>query len=114
MKDEIVYCAEDGAKMVLRNSKYGLFYGCSNYPNCKGRHSAHQNSGKPMGIPANEETIQWRKRAHEAFDAYAKQWFTKRNDAYKFLQTTMGLNSKDGHISRFNIEQCQKLISLLK
>lgn len=28
-------CPKCGAKLVLRNSKYGNFYGCSNYPKCK-------------------------------------------------------------------------------
>ena len=37
--------------MVLRNSKYGLFYGCSTYPNCKASHGAHKD-GKPLGTPA--------------------------------------------------------------
>lgn len=28
-------CPECGGKMVLRNGKYGQFYGCENYPKCK-------------------------------------------------------------------------------
>ena len=28
-------CEKCGAKLILRNGKYGEFYGCSNYPNCK-------------------------------------------------------------------------------
>ena len=32
------YCPRCGAKMVLRNSKYGSFYGCSNYPKCTFTH----------------------------------------------------------------------------
>lgn len=27
-------CPKCGGKMVLRNGKYGEFYGCSNYPKC--------------------------------------------------------------------------------
>ena len=97
-----IYCAECNAEMVLRDSKYGLFYGCSRYPECKGTHGAHSNSGKPLGIPANKETKQCRIKAHDAFDAYWKKWGMKRQEAYKFLQTTMGMNSKEAHISRFN------------
>jgi len=29
-----LYCPECNAEMVLRDSKYGLFYGCSRYPDC--------------------------------------------------------------------------------
>jgi len=28
-------CPKCGAKLVLRNGRYGAFYGCSNYPKCK-------------------------------------------------------------------------------
>lgn len=29
-------CPKCGSKMVLRNGRYGIFYGCSRYPYCKG------------------------------------------------------------------------------
>jgi len=106
-----VYCPECGAEMVLRNSKYGLFYGCSHYPECQATHGAHQNSGEPLGIPADKQTKQWRIKAHETFDNYYKKWGMKRKEAYKFLQTLMGLSQKEAHIGRFDKEQCQRLIS---
>lgn len=106
-------CGECGAPMRLIEGKYGKFYGCVRYPMCKGVHSAHQNSGKPMGIPANRETIEWRKKAHAKFDPYVRQWFRNRREGYMFLQNVMGLPAKDAHISHFNIEQCQKLIEIL-
>ena len=28
-------CPQCGGKLVERNGRYGTFYGCSNYPNCK-------------------------------------------------------------------------------
>ena len=28
-------CPKCGGKLVLRNGRYGRFYGCSNYPQCK-------------------------------------------------------------------------------
>jgi len=33
---EAKQCPKCGSPMVLRNGIYGLFYGCSKYPNCKG------------------------------------------------------------------------------
>lgn len=110
---EGIKCGECGAPMRLIEGKYGKFYGCVRYPVCKGVHSAHQNSGKPMGIPANRETIEWRKKAHAKFDPYVRQWFRNRREGYMFLQNVMGLPAKDAHISHFNIEQCQKLIKIL-
>ena len=29
-------CPICGSTMILRNGKYGQFFGCSNYPKCKG------------------------------------------------------------------------------
>lgn len=112
MKEKI-YCPECKAEMVLRNSKYGLFYGCSRYPECKATHGAHNNSGKPLGIPGDKETKEWRIKAHNVFDSNCKKYGLKRGEAYKLLQTIMGLNSKEAHIGRFNKEQCQLLISKL-
>lgn len=31
-----VYCPKCGAEMVKRRGQYGEFYGCSNFPNCRG------------------------------------------------------------------------------
>lgn len=99
--------------MRLIEGKFGLFYGCTRYPVCKGTHSAHQNSGKPMGIPANRETIEWRKKAHNTFDPYVKKWFRNRREGYRFMQNAMGLSPRDAHISKFDIEQCKKLIKII-
>lgn len=33
---EDTLCPDCGAKMVSRKSQHGIFWGCSNYPKCKG------------------------------------------------------------------------------
>jgi len=99
--------------MHLVNGKYGKFYGCDRYPECKGVHAAHQNSGKPMGIPANRETIEWRKKAHARFDPFVKKWFSNRREGYQFMQNMMGLSAREAHIGRFDIEKCKKLIEII-
>lgn len=108
------HCGECGSKMVLRKSKYGLFYGCIKYPECKGTHGAHQNSGKPLGIPADEETKEWRVKAHAEFDKFWKLYGYKRPEAYELLQTIMSMSPKEAHISRFNIDDCKKLLKKLE
>lgn len=35
MKIESGHCPRCGAPLILRNGKYGKFYGCSNYPKCR-------------------------------------------------------------------------------
>ena len=107
-------CPECGDRLVLREGKHNKFYGCVNSPVCKGSHSAHQNSGKPLGTPADAETKQWRVKAHNALDRLWKEWGYKRNEAYGMLQTIMDMKPYDAHISRFTKEDCQKLLKLLE
>lgn len=106
-------CPECGADMVLKPSKYGLFYGCSTWPECNSTHSAHQATGEPMGIPADKETKAWRMKAHDAFDKLWKgknKLVASRRQAYMAMQEMMEMSAEDAHISRFNVEQCKKLI----
>jgi ssDNA-binding Zn-finger/Zn-ribbon topoisomerase 1 len=118
----MINCGDCGAPMVLRTTTKYLnkdgsprkFWGCSRYPECQGTHSAHQNSGKPMGVPADKETKMWRQKAHALFDPYVAKWFEKRSDGYVFLRNIMGLSESEAHVAKFNIDQCKKLIALLE
>jgi hypothetical protein len=33
---DILHCPKCNSKMILRNGRYGKFYGCAKYPNCRG------------------------------------------------------------------------------
>ena len=102
-------CPECGGRMVLRPSKYGLFYGCAAYPICKAAHGAHAD-GQPLGIPADKPTKDARIRAHAAFDRLWKETRMTRSDAYGWMRGEMGLSRDDAHIGRFTISQCEDLI----
>ena len=109
----VLDCPECDGKMSLRNSKHGPFYGCSNYPQCKAAHGAHPD-GKPLGVPANKETKQWRIKAHDAFD---KLWNfpggrKHRGAAYGFLRRKMGLTHEECHIGKFDQQQCEQVIAV--
>ena len=88
-------CPECGSDMILKNSRYGLFYGCVRYPDCKATHGAHSNSGEPLGVPANEETKRWRIEAHNEFDKLWRKFGYKRKEAYILLQNIMGMTRKE-------------------
>ena len=45
-KKSNVKCPRCGAVMFLRNGKNGVFWGCSNYPDCK--MTADDKNGKPV------------------------------------------------------------------
>ncbi len=94
--------------MVLRDSKYGLFYGCTKYPTCSATHGAHKD-GNPLGIPATKITKQARIAAHDVFDQLWKQRHMSRKEAYAWMQRAMGLPSGEAHIGRFTVEQCDAL-----
>ena len=106
---DIVICPICFSNMVLKNSKYGLFWGCSQWPKCKGTHGAHPN-GKPLGIPADDETKKARIEAHARFDTWWEKEGLTRKEAYRNLQRIMNLTAEEAHIGRFTKEQCQQLL----
>lgn len=101
-------CPECGEPMLLRNSKYGLFYGCSTFPQCKATHGAHKD-GRPLGTPADKKTKQARIRAHDVFDELWKDKHMSRSEAYEWMQDAMGLSEDEAHIGKFTEEQCDEL-----
>jgi len=110
-----VICPECGCPMVLKvSAKYGKFYGCSNWPACTITHGAHQNSGKPLGFPADLKTKKFRSIAHHHFDKLWKTGRMSRRNAYKWLQTKLGLSRHDCHIGKFDILQCKEVIDACK
>lgn len=111
-----------GGKMTLRDSEYGLYYGCANFPNCGGKVGAHQDSGEPLGTPADDETKKARIEAHEWFDRLwaregkiSKDFIPmRRGQAYAWLRNRMGLDRDECHIGLFNKEQCAEVVRLSK
>jgi ssDNA-binding Zn-finger/Zn-ribbon topoisomerase 1 len=113
-------CPEPGCDGMLRlkTSRYGQFYGCSNYPRCRGSHGAHPD-GEPFGVPADKLTRVARQRAHHYLDRLWRpdsphKVFRNRDDAYFWMAINMAIHPDDAHIAKFNTEQCLKLIGLLK
>jgi len=106
-------CPECGSTMVLRKSKYGVFYGCSEFPKCKAAHGAHKSSGKPLGTPANKKTKQARMRAHASFDTLWKDKHMDRSAAYVWMQEAMEMTEDEAHIGKFSEEHCDQLEMLV-
>jgi len=102
-------CPDCGAPMVLRDSKYGLFYGCATFPECRSTHGAHED-GTPLGIPGTKEVKLARIAAHSAFDELWKSGSMPRRKAYRWMAHAMELTGEESHIGRFDEEQCKKLI----
>lgn len=113
-KQHKVDCPECGAPMRLRESRHGLFYGCTKFPECKGAHGAHPD-GKPLGTPADVATKQARIALHAVFDSLWKGSSARmtRGEAYLHLQSKMGMTSEQAHIGSFTKEQCERAIAAL-
>lgn len=109
-------CPECGGVMVLRDSRFGPFYGCRSYPRCKATHGAHKETGEPLGIPADHATKQERMATHALFDRLWRDDRTAHFDrlgAYQWMADTLGLTLDEAHIGRFDAAQCQRLRALL-
>lgn len=110
-------CPECGQPMTLGQSKYGLFYGCLRYPDCRATLSAHPDSS-PRGVPGDKATRLARIRAHRVFD---RLWTTdgvrppllSRREAYAWLQIEMGLLNKQG-IGHLDAAGCERLIQAVQ
>lgn len=111
-KQPPIPCPECGGLMHLKDSRYGLFYGCENYPECDCKHGAHQADGKPKGSPGDKATRQARIKAHAAFDKLWKGGRAEmsRGDAYRWMRKAMDLPPDKAHIGGFNVGQCEWLI----
>lgn|GEM_PF-1633466 len=105
-------CPDCGGEMVLRTSRYGLFYGCKAFPKCQATHGAHKD-GRPLGIPADSDTKRARITAHNVFDRIWKDKYMRRGDAYAWMAEQMGMEKDEAHIGRFDMEQCEKLIAIV-
>lgn len=109
-------CPDCGSDMVLRDSKYGLFYGCVRWPACDATHGAHAD-GTPLGVPANKETRRARMAAHDSFDQLWKEASKKgrksaRKNAYAWLREQLGLTKEECHIGKFDVAMCAKVVEL--
>lgn len=114
-----ISCGDCGSPMVLRETtkfrghggKPRKFYGCSQYPACRGIHGAHQETGAPLGIPASAEVRLARKAAHEVFDLLWQEGHLTRRRAYEWMREAMGLE-ESAHIANLDLAQCKRLVEL--
>ena len=107
------YCSKpaefvDSAE-IYHGRSYGMLYLCRP---CDAYVGCHPD-GSPLGVLANKELRTWRKNAHACFDHFWKnEKPMSRSDAYTWLAEQMGIESKDGHIGMFNVDQCRKVIEV--
>jgi hypothetical protein len=109
----------------LHDRKFWHCAPCQAYVGC---HRAGKGEA-PLGRLANAELRMWKMRAHEAFDPLWKELVDKeievrggqapkgikqrhRTDAYKNLAQDLGIALEDCHIGMFDVETCQRVVSI--
>ena len=105
--------------MLLKNSKFGMFYSCESWPRCKATHGAHPD-GQPLGVPASTPTKRWRMEAHKAFDDFwaeegrQRGWSKReaRSWGYLWLERRMA-EGRTIHIGEQNTNGCRKILKIL-
>lgn len=107
-----VHCGECGHTMVLRDSKYGKFWGCSMFPKCRGAHGARPDAVARLGVPADKATKLARIEAHDAFDELWRNGpMPSRRAAYNWLRQHPSLPN---HIGQMTEAECRRLVQLTK
>jgi hypothetical protein len=123
MRVECPYCHND-AELVhssviygYKDKNYGMFWLC--VP-CDAYVGTHKNSSfhAPLGRLANKELRRWKQNAHAVFDPIWKDHrrpdCVSRKAAYAIMAKLLGLPKDKAHIGKLDIEQCKKLVELLR
>lgn len=107
--DPTLKCPDCGGRMALRVGKWGRFYACVNFPECKGRHGAHPN-GAPKGIPGDADTRAARAETMRALEAISegKKTPAEVESMLREVATLSGIQ-RPFRIGRRDAECCRRI-----
>lgn len=124
MKRPNIKCPYCGSQAFLRPAsvldKHGgaydgeKYYVCARYPFCDSYVKAHRFNQMPMGTLANKALRHLRRDAHIALEKLWTDGLMSRGEAYRWLQTQMGLPESDTHIAKFSEQRCDEVIRLCR
>jgi ssDNA-binding Zn-finger/Zn-ribbon topoisomerase 1 len=104
-------CPECQEDMVLREGKYGKFWGCRSYPSCTGSMNLKVAEAESK---VDDQTRGWRTKAAEALNGFATARGWTKTEASKWVRETMGLNWDDAKVNLFSVRQCELLLAYIK
>lgn len=107
-------CPSCNKPMIPKLGRFGPFLSCSGFPECDTSIAVNRNTGEPIGTPADNETRELRKQAHDIFDKLWKSGLMSRDTAYCNIRRWMGLSKDDAHIGMFDATTCQRLIGICR
>lgn len=79
---------------------------CAAYVGC------HPGTWTPLGRLANAALRRAKSAAHAAFDPLWKTKRMSRSDAYGWLAAELGISKANCHIGMFDLETCQRVVSV--
>ena len=105
-------CPNCGAPLVLKESRFGPFYGCSRWrkTGCKGSAKANAD-GSMVGVPVDDETKEARRAAWEAFDQLWKGGRMTRQAANGWLAEKMKMRVV--LFGLLSAKECREVIDLV-
>lgn len=115
MSELEVYCPDHKVRLRPRESKFGPFLGCPEWPACSVTAALHPD-GSLKSTPADKETKEARRQAHFALDHYWQGEKTKRERrdrrvaVYRWLRETLRIPADDCHIGFFDRETCEHVV----
>lgn len=115
--EECRYCGGE-VRQVSQKEFYGQSYGGGSLYvcyECNARVGTHDGSSDPLGLLANQELLDLRKKVHELFDPMWRENGTSRQEAYEFFFGSMlGLPEHRQHVGMLTKEECEKAIRILE
>ncbi len=107
------YCnkeAEWTENKAIYGKNYGKSYMCYYCKPCDAYVGCHENSRRPLGIMANRELREYRKRVHSLIDPLWKSKEMSRGRVYSILTEFLGYQY---HTGESDLETCKKIIAFL-
>ena len=95
---------------IIYGKSYGMIYLCKE---CNAYVGVHKGTNRPLGILANAELREWKKKAHASFDPLWKTKLMTRREAYEWLAKQMGKSLEKCHIGMFDVSECEQVVDLV-
>lgn len=122
MKQANIKCPYCGSGAFLRPAsvlhkengaeRNAMFYVCARYPSCDAYVRAHDFNRQPMGTLADPVLRRKRQEAHQALRRLWESGLMSKKEAYRWLQTQLGIDETDAHIAKFSELRCEAVIRL--
>lgn len=104
-------CPECGGELVLREGKFGKFYGCRSYPSCTGKMNLKVAEAQ-SNVDVSTQTM--RVKAGKELTALTQSRGWSNLQASRWMREIMGLNWDEAKVNLLSSKQCEILLAYIK